>query len=71
MFYFDLIIIIISAIQPLIIGFLVLLSIKNYFYNFFFLNIIIICELKQLQQNYTSAQLIQNLQRNIHIIFIH
>ena len=36
MFYFDLIIIIISAIQPLIIGFLVLLSIKNYFYNFFF-----------------------------------
>lgn len=36
MFYFDLLIIILASVQPLIIGFLVLFSIKNYFYNFFF-----------------------------------
>lgn len=36
MFYFDLLIIILSCIQPLVIGFLVLLSFKNYFYNIYF-----------------------------------
>lgn len=36
MFYYDMFIIILASVQPLIVGFLVIFSIKNYFYSFFF-----------------------------------